>query len=200
MHVAFAGVVADDAVDHDVFFALAEPAVLAPEPALGLGRRRGQIQEGNEADQAGDETFQGEEPAPAREAVVAAQVEDAEGEEGGDYAGELVRDPEEAEADGQFEAGVEVAEVEDVVGDEAAFQHTQQCSTREERGAPAEEGLHAGDETPRDHLDGDPAVRTELFGDELGWQFGAEKANVENGLPRIVIVGVYLEIVEHVVG
>ena len=54
---------------------------------------------------------------------MAAQVEDAEGEEGGDYVCGLVSDPEEAEADGQFEAGVEVAEVKDVVGDEAAFQH-----------------------------------------------------------------------------
>ena len=66
VHVAFAGVVADDAVDHDVFFALAEPAFFASEPALGLGWRRGQVQEGNEADAAGDETFEGEEPAPAR--------------------------------------------------------------------------------------------------------------------------------------
>ena len=61
-----------------------------------------------------------------------AQVEDAEGEEGGDDAGGLVGDPEEAEADRQFEAGVKVAEVEDVVGDETAFQHAQQCSAGEE--------------------------------------------------------------------
>lgn len=59
-------------------------------------------------------------------------MEDATGEESGDYAGELVRDPEEAEADGQFEACVKVAEVEDVVGDETAFQHTQQRSPSEE--------------------------------------------------------------------
>lgn len=59
-------------------------------------------------------------------------MEDAKGEESGDYAGELVRDPEEAKADGQFEACVKVAEVEDVVGDETAFQHTQQRSPSEE--------------------------------------------------------------------
>lgn len=63
---------------------------------------------------------------------MSAQVEDAEGEESGDDAGGLVGDPEEAEADGQFEARVEVAEVEDVVGDETAFQHPEQCSTGEE--------------------------------------------------------------------
>lgn len=53
--------------------------------------------------------------------MVAAQVEDAEGEEGGDDAGGLVGDPEEAEADGQFDTGVKVAEVEDIVGDKTAF-------------------------------------------------------------------------------
>lgn len=60
--------------------------------------------------------------------------------------------------------------------------------------------MHAGDETPRDHLDGDPTIRTELFGDELGGQFGAEEADVENCLSRVVIVCVHLEVVEHVVG
>lgn len=200
MHVALAGIVADDAVDHDEFLALVEPAFSAAEPALGLRWRRRQVEEGNETDQAGEETLEGEEPAPARDVVVPAQVEDAEGEEGGDDAGGLVGDPEEAEADGQFEAGVKVAEVEDVVGDEAAFQHAQQCSTGEEGRASAKEGLHAGDETPGHHLHGDPAVGTELFGDELGGQFGAEEADVEDCLPRVVIVRVHLEVVEHVVG
>ena len=60
--------------------------------------------------------------------------------------------------------------------------------------------MHAGDETPRDHLDGDPAIGTELLGDQLGWQFGGEKADVEDSLPRVVIVCVHLKIVEHVVG
>lgn len=53
--------------------------------------------------------------------MVAAQVEDAEGEEGGDDASELIGDPEEAKADGQFETGVKVAEVEDIVRDKTAF-------------------------------------------------------------------------------
>ena len=56
---------------------------------------------------------------------MSAQVQDAEGEEGGDDAGGLVGDPEETEADGQFDARVEIAEVEDVVRDEAAFQHAE---------------------------------------------------------------------------
>lgn len=127
-------------------------------------------------------------------------MEDAKGEESGDYTGGLVGDPEEAEADGQFETGVEVAQVKDVVRDEASFQHTEQCSTSEKGRASAEESLHAGDQTPRHHLDGDPAIGAEFFRDELGWQFGEEKAEVEDCLPRVVIVRVDVEIFEHVVG
>ena len=125
VHVAFAGVVAEDTVDHDALLALVEPAFLAAEPAPRLRGRGGQVQEGNETDAAREEALEGEEPAPAREAVVPAEVQDAKGEEGGDYAGGLVGDPEETEADGQFEAGVEIAEVEDVVGDETALQRTE---------------------------------------------------------------------------
>ena len=127
-------------------------------------------------------------------------MEDAEGEEGGDYAGALVGDPEEAEADGQFKARVKIAEVEDVVGDESPFQHSQQCSTSEEGRATAEESLHAGDEAPGNHLDRNPTIGTKLFGNQLGWQFGAEEADVEDRLARIEIVRVHFEIVEHVIG
>jgi hypothetical protein len=42
-------------------------------------------------------------------------MQDSEGEEGGYDLRGLVRDPEPAESNGQLEAGVEVAEVEDVV-------------------------------------------------------------------------------------
>ena len=125
VHVPLAGIVAQDAVHHDALLALVEPAVAAAEPAPRLRRRGGQVQEGDESDAARQEALEGEEPAPPREAVVPAQVQDAEGEEGGDYAGGLVGDPEEAEADGQFDARVEIAEVEDVVRDEAAFQHAE---------------------------------------------------------------------------
>lgn len=69
--------------------------------------------------------------------MVAAEVEDAKGQEGGDYAGGLVGGPEEGEADGEFEAGVKVAEVEDIVGDEATFDDTKEGSASEEGGAPA---------------------------------------------------------------
>lgn len=39
VHVALAGIVADDAINHDVLLALVEPAFFASESALGLRRR-----------------------------------------------------------------------------------------------------------------------------------------------------------------
>ena len=106
-----------------MFLAFVKPAFFAPEPAFPLGWRRRQVQEGYEANDAGDHTLQGEEPAPAREAAVAAQMEDAKGEEGRDDKSELVSGPEETQANGQLDAGVKVAEVQDIIGDEAPFQH-----------------------------------------------------------------------------
>ena len=126
MHIALAGVITQDAIHHNELLALGEPAILAAEAARGLSGRGRQVEEGDEADAAGQHALEGEEPAPAREAVVAAQVEDAEGEESGDDARALVRDPEEAEADRQLEASVEIAEVEDIVRDEAALEHAEQ--------------------------------------------------------------------------
>ena len=51
------GIVADDAVDHDVLLALVEPAFLAAEPAPGLGRRWRQVQERDETNAACEQTF-----------------------------------------------------------------------------------------------------------------------------------------------
>ena len=39
VHVALAGIVADDTIDHDVLLALVEPAFFASKSALGLRRR-----------------------------------------------------------------------------------------------------------------------------------------------------------------
>ena len=60
--------------------------------------------------------------------------------------------------------------------------------------------MHAGDDAPGNHLDGNPTVGAESFGDELGWQFGAEKAEEEDCLARVVVVRVHVQVVEHVVG
>lgn len=60
--------------------------------------------------------------------------------------------------------------------------------------------MQAGDYAPGDHLDGDPTIGTDLLGNQLRWQFGAEKRDVEDCLPCIEIVCIHLEIVKHVIG
>ena len=60
--------------------------------------------------------------------------------------------------------------------------------------------MQARDDAPGNHLDGDPTVGAEFFGDQLGGQFGAEKAEVEDCLARVVVVRVHVQVVEHVVG
>ena len=60
--------------------------------------------------------------------------------------------------------------------------------------------MQARDDAPGNHLDGDPTVGAEFFGDELGGQFGAEEAEVEDCLARVVVVCVHVQVVEHVVG
>ena len=47
-------------------------------------------------------------------------------------------------------------------------------------------------------MDRGPAFRTELFGKQSGWQFGAGEADVKDCLPRVVIVRVHFELGAHV--
>ena len=199
VHVAFGGVVADNAVDHDVFFARVEPAVFSAEETFCLGRRGGEVDERDQADESCEEAFEGKEPSPTSEAVVASKMEDAECEEGGYDACGFVGNPEEAETHWELLARVEVAQVQNIVRDEPTFNHPEQSSTRKEGWSAAQERLHAGDETPGYHLDRDPAVRTQLFGNELRGELCKEKADVEDCLSSVVVVGVHVQIVEHVI-
>ena len=60
--------------------------------------------------------------------------------------------------------------------------------------------MQARDDAPANHLDGDPTVGAEFFGDELGGQFGAEETEVEDCLACVIVVRVHVQVVEHVVG
>lgn len=126
MHAALAGVVADDPVHHDLLLVLGEPAVLAAEPALGLCGRGGHPECGDDADDPGDEAFVGEEVAPGAAAGGVFDVEEAEGEEGADDAGEGVRDPEAGEAFGELAGFVEEGQEQDCVGDESALEEAEE--------------------------------------------------------------------------
>lgn len=102
MHGSFAGIVAEDAVDHYFLLVLVEPPVFAAQDAFGLRWGGGHPESGDEPDYAGNQALEGEEVAPAATAVGIANVQEAEGEEGTDDGGALVGNPEVAEADRQF--------------------------------------------------------------------------------------------------
>ena len=72
--------------------------------------------------------------------------------------GTLIGDPEDGQSQRQLSARVEVAQVENHVGDEAALNDAKQASTDEERCPSREKGLHACDETPCYHLNGNPPI------------------------------------------
>lgn len=62
VHVALAGIVSQDSIDHDLLFALCKPSILPSEPACGLSRRRWEVKVGDDADEAGECSLEGEEP------------------------------------------------------------------------------------------------------------------------------------------
>lgn len=101
MHVSFAGVVTQHAVDDDGNLAVREPAVRA-EPRLRLHSRGRHEEVGHEADNEGDEPLDQEEPAPAAPAVDTAEVQEGKCQQRRRDAGDGKRGPEVAEADGKL--------------------------------------------------------------------------------------------------
>jgi hypothetical protein len=79
---------------------LVEPPVLSAEAAFRLCRGRRHPECGDDADDACDEAFEGEEVAPPAFAVAVVDAEEAEGEECADDGSGFVRDPEVTQADG----------------------------------------------------------------------------------------------------
>lgn len=47
--------------------------------------------------------------------------------------------------------------------------------------------LRDSDNGPQSNLDRDPAVWTNLFGDELGWEFSAEEADSEGYVAPVIV-------------
>lgn len=148
VHAALGRVVTQDAVDHDLLLALGEPSVLAAEVPFRLRRGRGQVKPGEDADDAGQPTLEGEQPPPAGPAGVLTQVQDAVGQERRDDLSADEGAPEEGQADGQFFARVEEAEVEHDVRDEAALEEAQEAARGVERLDTGQAALADGDDGP----------------------------------------------------
>lgn len=63
IHIALGRIVAQNAIDHDLFFALVEPAVFAAEAGCCLRWGGREVEPGYYADEAGEHAFEGKEPA-----------------------------------------------------------------------------------------------------------------------------------------
>lgn len=79
MHAPFTGIVAENPVDQDFLLVLAEPAFFAPEYTFSLRWGCGHPECGNYPDYSCYQTFECEQVSPAPSAIVAADVEKAEG-------------------------------------------------------------------------------------------------------------------------
>ena len=86
-------------------------------------------------------------------------VEDSVADKSRDDLCEDVRRPEQGKSIGEFLPLEKVAQVQDVVGDEAAFKDTEE-RTGGEKGCPSgDSGLGSRDDTPKHHLNRDPIRR-----------------------------------------
>ena len=191
VHVTFGGIIAQQAVDHDVLLAFREPAVLPPEPGLGLARTRGHENKREETDDDGDQGFDEEQPLPATPAVYATHVQDSGGHQGAHDVASWERGPKETQAERQLVRLVEVGHPEDNVGDEAPHGNTHKCLDDEEVGSVLDPDLGARQDGPGHNLHGNEAVGTKLLGHEAGGKLGQQERCEEDGLTIVEVVGVH---------
>ena len=57
-----------------------------------------------------------------------------------------------------------------------------------------EKGLKSSDETPHNHLNWNPAIRSELLGQQLRRQLREQKDEIENRLPGVIIIRVHSQV------
>lgn len=124
MHVTLARIVPQDTIHHDLLLSLVEPAVLATEFGRRLRWGWWQVEVRYDTNTACQRAFQREQPSPAFQATNTCHVKDAESHECRDDGGRLIRHPEERQPDRKFVACVPVGEIQDVVRNESAFDHT----------------------------------------------------------------------------
>lgn len=62
VHISFGRVITEDTVDHDLLLSFAEPSLLTAKPARSLGWRGREVEVSDDPDDAGESSFQGEEP------------------------------------------------------------------------------------------------------------------------------------------
>jgi hypothetical protein len=81
VHASFAGIVTDDAVDHDFFFVFAKPAILSTKPSLGLNWRCRHPKVGTNSDETSYQPLEGKNVFPRSTTISILYMEEAEGKE-----------------------------------------------------------------------------------------------------------------------
>lgn len=161
-------VVPQDAVHQHDLLPFRKPT-LPTEAASSLSRARRQVESGKDANEQGENALDEEEPAPACETAVTAELKDASSQQRTDDVGGRERDPEETKADRELGGSVVVAQVENglmtmsvempisrsaktYVGNESSLKEPKKGPSGEEGGLSVKCGLGDGDNGPEYHL------------------------------------------------
>lgn len=117
VHASFAGIVAEDSVNHNLLLALVEPTVFPAETALCLCWSCGHPEHRDDSDDTGDKAFESKQVSPSAGAIALSNMEKSEGEECTDNGCTLIGNPEVTQSNGQLSGLVPEREEQDRVRD-----------------------------------------------------------------------------------
>ena len=82
---------------------------------------------------------------------------------------------------------------------QSTLENTKECTADKKGCSSGQEGLATGDQTPADHLNWNPTVRSQLLRDQLWRKFSEQKEEIEDGLPCIIVIGSHIQVHQHIV-
>lgn len=82
---------------------------------------------------------------------------------------------------------------------QSALKKTEKRAAGEERASTREECLAGRNQTPGDHLNRDPSVRSQLFRDQLRRKLCKQEAEIEYSLSGVVVIRVQPKIIKHII-
>lgn len=115
------------------------------------------------------------------------EVKNTEGKERADNPSYTKRGPEEAQADGQFLGGIEVAQEEDKVGNETALEDTHQSTRCKKSRSTCHGGLAHRYNRPKADLHRNPSVGADFFRYQLRRQLSDKERRSEDRISVVVI-------------
>lgn len=219
VHASLTGVVAEDTVDHNLFLALVEPAILSAETTLCLCRSCRHPEHRDDSDKTGEQALESKQISPSAGAVALSDMQESKGEECTDNGCSLVRNPEITQSNWQLSGLVPEREEQDRIGDtgsqvskatgmsgsasqlhsQSTLNQTQKSATDKITGSVFDKCLESSNETPHDHLDRNPTIRSELLGQQLRRQLCEEENEEEYCLAGVIVIGVHAQVLEHII-